>query len=278
MGLASRSNRRSSCPAGAVGVPRNSPPSSAEATAAGCWEWLPRGQTEKRNGLPKIAPDTSDATLTNFGGILSRYFQEEQGRGEYCKVEHFAQSHFDYFFAYPADIGYPPRLRSGRRTRTQGLETPFEPVIAFERSAGTVETCAERGRRCGDLDAFRARGSPRDPDPAPLPEAQYNLQGLLDRNLVFTTQPGDNLEFVRAKSIRVRWPGNQKRYVNFDVDGRDTHANVHDLIDDVLGAPLLSVTGCLSWGPRFKRYSLTASSASISRGRPPAIWVIPRKN
>ena len=95
----------------------------AEATAAGRWEFLPRGQTEKRNGLPKIAPDTSDATLANFGGILSRYFQEEQGRGEYCKVEHFAQSHLDYFFAYPADywntlLGY----EADGELRTQGLE------------------------------------------------------------------------------------------------------------------------------------------------------------
>ena len=210
----------------------------AEATAAGRWEFLPRGQTEKRNGLPKIAPDTSDATLANFGGILSRYFQEEQGRGEYCKVEHFAQSHLDYFFAYPADywntlLGY----ESDGELARKDWKPACELVIAFDRNAGTVETCAEGGSKVrADLGALFARAVLHvDQDPAPLPEAQYNLQGLLDRNLVFTTQPGDNLEFVRAKSIRVRWPGNQKRYVNFDVDGRDTHANVHDLIDDVLG-------------------------------------------
>jgi hypothetical protein len=209
-----------------------------EATAAGRWELRPRGSTEKRNGLPKIAPDTSDATLASFGGVLSRYFQEEQGRGEHCKVEHFAQSHLDYFFAYPADywntfLGYEA---DGELARKE-WKPAFELVIAFDRSAGTVETCAEGGSKVrADLGALFARAVLHvDQDPAPLPEAQYNLQGLLDRNLVFTTQPGDNLEFVRAKSIRVRWPGNRKRYVNFDVDGRDTHANVHDLIDDVLG-------------------------------------------
>ena len=210
----------------------------AEATAAGRWELLPRGLTEKCNGLPKIAPDTSDATLANLGGILARYYQEEQDRGEHCKVEHFAQSHLDYFFAYPADywdtlLGYEAEGELARKD----WKPAFEVVIAYDRSAGTVAICAAGGSRVrADLGARFARAILHvDQDPVPLPGAQYSLQGLLDRNLVFTTQPGDNLEFERAKSIRVRWPGNQKRYVNFDVDGRDIHANVHDLIDDVLG-------------------------------------------
>ena len=77
----------------------------AEATAAARWELLPRGLMEKRNGLPKVAPDTSESTLANFGAALAQYYQEEQGRGEHCKVEHFAQSHLDYFFASPRITG-----------------------------------------------------------------------------------------------------------------------------------------------------------------------------
>ena len=74
--------------------------------------------------------------------------------------------------------------------------------------------------------------------------AAPGLESAVAGTQMLVVQPGDNLEFVRAKSIRVRWPGNQKRYVNFDVDGRDTHANVHDLIDDVLGVwPLHGLCG-----------------------------------
>lgn len=211
----------------------------AEATAAARWELLPRGLMEKRNGLPKIAPDTSESALANFAAVLAQYYQEEQGRGEHCKVEHFAQSHLDYFFAYPADywntlLGYEADGELARRD----WKPAFEVVIAYDQSAGTVEICAEGGSKVrADLGARFARAVLHvDQDPAPLPEAEYNLQNLLHRDFLFSTLPDENVEFVRVKSIRVRWPGAQKRYVTFDVDGRDIHANVHDLIEDVLGS------------------------------------------
>lgn len=211
----------------------------AEATAAARWEFLPRGLMEKRNGLPKIAPDTSESTLANFGAVLAQYYHEEQDRGEHCTVEHFAQGHLDYFFAYPADywntlLGYEADGELSRRE----WKPAFEVVIVYDRSAGTVEICAQGGSKVrAELGARFARTVLHvDQDPAPLPEAQYNLQGLLDRNFVFITQPGENLELVRVKSIRVRWPGNQKRYVSFDVDGRNIHSDVHDLIEEVLGS------------------------------------------
>ena len=121
-----------------------------EATTAGRWELLPRSLTEKRNGLPKIVPDTSDSTLANFGGILARYYPEEQDRGEHRKVEHFAQSHLDYFFAYPADywntlLGYEADGELARKD----WKPAFEVVIAYDRSAGTVEICAEGDCRAG---------------------------------------------------------------------------------------------------------------------------------
>ncbi|MCC6392607.1 MAG: hypothetical protein IT167_18550 [Bryobacterales bacterium] len=209
----------------------------AEATTAARWEFLPRGLMEKRNGLPQIAPDTSESALADFGRLLARYYQEAQDRGEHCKVEHFAQNHLDYFFAYPADywntlLGYEVDGELSRRD----WKPAFEVVIVYDRRAGTVEICAEGGSKVrAELGARFARAILHvDQDPAPLQEAEYNLQGLLDRNFIFNTQPGENFELVRVKSIRVRWPGIQKRYVNFDVDGRNTHLNVHDLIEEAL--------------------------------------------
>lgn len=116
-----------------------------------------------------------------------------------------------------------------------------------------MEVCAEGGSKVrAELAArFAHTVLHVDQDPAPLPETQYKLQGLLERDFVFTTQPGENLEGVRPKSIWVRWPGNPKRHLTFDVDGRDIHANVHDLIDDTLG------------GSAVRRDSLIVVGASI---------------
>lgn len=105
----------------------------ADATAAARWGPLPRGLMEKFNGLPKIPPDTSASTLVRFGEELSRYYQEEQGRGEHCRVEHFVLGHLDYFFAYPADhwntlLGYEEDGELARKD----WKPAFEVVVASD--------------------------------------------------------------------------------------------------------------------------------------------------
>jgi hypothetical protein len=245
-----------------------------EATSAGRWELLPRGLMEKWNGLPKVPPDTSDSTLADFAGVLSQYYLEEQDRGEYCQVEHFAYGQLDYFFAYPAD--YWRTLLSyeddGELER-KGLKPAFEAVIAYDRNAGTVEVCAEGGSKVrAELAArFAHTVLHVDQEPAPLPGVQYALHMLLDRNFVFTTQPDDNLELVRAKLIRVRWPGDATRHLTFEVDGRDIHANVHDLIDDVLRCATVSreeliVVGAsiqAAFSHRIVSFDLTSSTCNL---------------
>lgn len=209
-----------------------------EARNASRWEFLPRGSMDKRNGLPKTAPDTSPVTLARLAAEISRYYREEQDRGEYCQVEHFQPNdHTDYFFAYPSDylntiMGYEDDGELSRKD----WKPAFEVAMAFDRRFGTLELYAEGGRKIrSEMGARFARAVLGvEQLPELLPEAQYNLQVLLDRDFAFTTLPEEGIDLVRAKSLRVHWPGKKKRLVTFEVDGRDIHASVHDLIDEVL--------------------------------------------
>jgi len=209
-----------------------------EARTSTRWEFLPRGSMDKRNGLPKMMPDTSPLTLARFAADISRYYREEQGRGEHCQVEHFLQNgHIDYFFAYPSDyldtfLGYEDDGELERKD----WKPAFEVAMAFDQRYGTLETCAEGGGKVrADLAARFARSVLQlEQLPEVLPESQYNLQILLDRNFAFPTLPEENIDLVRAKSVRAYWPGKKKRLLTFEVDGRDIHASVHDLIDEVL--------------------------------------------
>jgi len=214
-----------------------------EARNASRWEFLPRGSMDKRNGLPKMAPDTSPITLARFAAEISRYYREEQDRGEYCQVEHFQpNAHTDYFFAYPSDylntiMGYEDDGELARKD----WKPAFEVAMAFDQRCGTLELYAEGGRKVrSELGArFAQAVLGVEQLPELLPEAQYNLQGLLQRDFAFTTLPEEGIDLVRTKSLRVHWPGKKKRLVTFEVDGRDIHASVHDLIDEVLhGSPV----------------------------------------
>ena len=209
-----------------------------EARNVARWEFLPRSSMDKRNGLPPMPPDTSPAALSRFAAAISEYYREEQDRGEYCQVEHFRRNgHLHYFFGYPSDylgtlLGYEDDGELARKD----WKPAFEVVAAFDERCGTLELSAEGGRKVrSDLAARFARSIMQiERIPEVLPETQYNLQMLLDRNFMFLTSPEENIDLVRAKSVRVHWPGMKKRLLTFEVDGRDIHASVHDLVDEVL--------------------------------------------
>jgi hypothetical protein len=113
--------------------------------------------------------------------------------------------------------------------------------MAFDQRFGTLELYAEGGRKVRSKLGARFAQAVLGVEQLPelLPEAQYNLQGLLQRDFAFTTLPAEGIDLVRAKSLRVHWPGKKKRLLTFEVDGRDIHASVHDLIDEVLhGSPV----------------------------------------
>lgn len=216
-----------------------------ESCNAARWEFLPRVSMDKRNGLPKMAPDTSPRALARFAGEISKYYRDAEGRGEHCHVEHFQHNrHTDYFFAYPSDylntlIGYEDDGELARKD----WKPAFEVALAFDQRFGTLELYAEGGGKVRSELGARFAQSVLGVEQVPevLPESQYNLQGLLRRDFAFLTLLEERIDLVRVKSLRVRWPGALRRLVNFEVDGRDIHASVHDLIDEVLAGSNVSV-------------------------------------
>lgn len=208
-----------------------------EAKALAHWENLPRRSTEKRNGMPKMAPAITAETLDRFGAAISAYYQETQGRGEHCRVEHFLRSgHIDFFFAYPADysdtiICYED---DGHFSRKE-WKPAFEVVIMFDREAGAadlfVEGTSDVRESIAGIFARTVLGV--DTVPRPLPKPPYDLQPLLNPHFRFATRPEDNLLFVRAKALRLqKW--NDDGRILFDAGGRNSRKSAHELIEEAL--------------------------------------------
>lgn len=233
-----------------------------EAKALAHWENLPRRSTEKRNGMPKMTPPVDALMLAKFGEALSTYFQETQGRGEHCRVEHFLRSgHIDFFFAYPADysdtmICYEDDGNFARKE----WRPAFEVVIMFDREAGTAELYAEGAADVRESLAgiFAQTVLGVSEVPRPVPKPPYDLQPLLNPHFRFATRPEDRILFVRLKSLRLQKWNDDGRIV-FDAGGRNSRKSAHDLIEEALNENRL---------PREKlRVSQAAFQAVFDNGR-----------
>ncbi len=208
-----------------------------EAKALAHWENLPRRSTERRNGMPKVAPAINELTLEQFGAGLSQYYLQTQGRGEHCKVEHFVRAgHIDFLFAYPADysdtmICYED---DGNFTRKE-WKPAFEVVIMFDRNFGAAEFFAEGSADVRESIAgiFARTILGTDEIPKRVPKPPYDLQPLLNPNFGFPTRPEDNILHVRLKSIRLqRW--NDDGRILFEMGGRNSRKSAIEIVAEAL--------------------------------------------
>lgn len=207
-----------------------------EARALAHWASLPRRSTEKRNGMPRMAPPTDDLTLTRFGAAISEYYQQSQGRGEYCLVEHTARAgHIDYFFAYPADYSDTMICYEDNSLMHKEWKPAFEVVIMFDRETGTAEFFAEGNAEVRESLAgiFARTVLGVDEVPKRVPKPPYDLQPLLNPHFRFPTLPEDNILHVRLKSLRLQKWNDDGRIV-FEIGGRNPQKSAHDLIEEAL--------------------------------------------
>ncbi len=215
----------------------NHPDVFEEARTLAHWERLPRRSMEKSTGLPAMTPEITSVVLEQLGAALAVYFENTQGRGEHCKVEHFLRAgHIDFFFAYPADyadvlIGYE---EDGNFARRQ-WKPAFEVILAYDRLAGTLDLYAEGTRDVRDELAaiFTREVLKLDLEPHRAAKAPYNLQLLLQPGFEFPTAPEDNLRSFRLRAIRLQKEMTGERIL-FDIGSRQSGRSVHDLIDEAL--------------------------------------------
>jgi len=183
-----------------------------------------------------LAPPTDELTLARFGAAVSEYYQQSQGRGEHCRVEHAARGgHIDYFFAYPADYSDTMICYEDNSLMHKEWKPAFEVVIMFDRETGTAELFAEGSAEVRESLAgiFARTVLGVDEVPKRVPKPPYDLQPLLNPHFRFPTLPEDHILHVRLKSLRLQKWNDDGRIV-FEIGGRNSHKSAHDLIGEAL--------------------------------------------
>jgi hypothetical protein len=232
-----------------------------QARALAHWENLPRRSTERRNGMPKKAPVVTEVTLEQFAANLSKYYQQAQGRGEHCKVEHFVRGgHLDYFFVYPADyIDTKMCFEDDGSLIRKQWKPAFEVVVLFDRTTGSADLYAEGNADVRENVAgiFARTVLGHEAIPRRIPKPPYDLQPLLNPQFRFPTRPEDRILYIRLKAIRVKRTSDDER-VTFEASGRHSRRNAAALLDEGLDEQ--------RWPRESRRVTQVGIQAAFERG------------
>jgi hypothetical protein len=186
----------------------------------------------KRNDLPVMDPDTTDAAKTALAAEISKLFKD-QGRGKDCTVEVMARDGVDLFFAYPDDFVQNVTVHDEHgKLAPAAIRQTLLVVFAYDRHLGTLETFAKLPKRHKErlewIFASRILSwnlAPHEPDPA------YELNHLKDSAFELAVDPADLIK-VRIRRMRLEAPNGRR--VTVEIDEHNYRDNIHSAIQDCL--------------------------------------------
>jgi hypothetical protein len=188
----------------------------------------------KRNHLPRQAPNLSKEAILGLRAALSAYYRHNQGRGEHCTVEHYLRAGGQhYFFAYPDDYADIYLGHADGRLVRRPQRPAFQVVFVYDPEAGSLDLYAHGNRFLrADLQEIFAReilGQDLGPE---LPrEHAYELNGLKSRSFAFPADLADGIAEVRVSRLRLSQLGQERRRLVLEGDPKRGPHDVYDMLD-----------------------------------------------
>ena len=204
-------------------------------------ESLPKRMWESHQGLPVRNLDVTTATKLELRRQIIALFHLEQGRGDYCVVEHVRrEGGIECFFAYPADYsdereGYDLEGHFERTT----WNPAFKILFAYHSADGSLDTCAQGGTKIRSrLAHIFARAVLGVDQKLKLSELDcFDLEVLKDPNLTFPTNAADRIGLVRVQAMKLRFHGSKPAVIEVSIDGRRRDGSIHEVIADKFRDP-----------------------------------------
>jgi len=192
----------------------------------------------KRGNMPEAQPKTDTEALQAFQHAMSAFYRDRQGRGHYCKVEHFPRGNdHDYYFVYLSDYAdtYINFDDAGHFQRTPERRA-FEVVFAYNRESRSLEMFAKGGKkvveplqRVFSRIILGERLPNEDPDVHP-----YHLDGLMDKSFAFPTDPEDEVEAVVPRVLRLSILGRKRGRITLEADPDEGPDHIYDMLEQDL--------------------------------------------
>jgi hypothetical protein len=202
------------------------------------------GRYWKRRLLPAKKPDISHPTRELLADAISKYYREQQGRGEHCTVEvYLRREKIHYFFAFPADYADTVIIYTDAGSLKRQLQkAAFEVIFAYNEGSGTLDLFVQGDKKIRrEMEAIFCRLILKEELPAEEPDASpFELNGLGSRDFDFPTDPEDGVQEVRVKALRLSIVGPGFGRITFESDARTKHGDIYELMDKALNHQRLS--------------------------------------
>ena len=193
----------------------------------------------KRADLPSIEADSSPESCKRLSQALTTFFRNKEGRGHKCAIEHFLRADgTDYFFVYLSDFAdkYAGFDETGELQRMPQRRA-FEVVYAYRGSEGVLEIYAKGGKAVVTplLQIFSREVLGHELPPEDDNRNLYDLDGLLDADFPFPTDPEDGIEEVTVRGLRLAVMGRPRSSrITLESKSGNGFSSVYDMLEDDL--------------------------------------------
>ena len=217
------------------------------------------GRWNRRYVGTGISPKTDPQALDHLSALMRRSFARE-GRGRHCHIDHYVRQEpvRHCFFAFPEDhpsndLVYTDNGELHRHTR----KSAFEVIFIYRPEDGVLEVLAPGGAdRVDDMAANFCTAILNLPElPPRIVPRVYDLSPLKAPELSFPTDPGDGIERVELREIRLslgRDLGWKRRVFFAANDKAYDRASVHEIILSTINMDGVSLQEVLVSAARFR--------------------------
>lgn len=185
-----------------------------------------------RRGLPRKAASQDHDDRRAFATAIGGWFRENQARGRNCVVEVYRRDARDYFFAYPEDFADEAAEYVDNRLDRRAHNPAFEVVFVWKEADGTLEMNCQGGPNV--LEAMQGLFARHILKLAKMPPAPrkpaYELDGLKDRHFPFVYRPGQGIQAVWVRRLRLASIARPGDRIVFEADTKTNKGAVYDLI------------------------------------------------
>lgn len=191
----------------------------------------------KRSDMPPVKAAIDRDAQERLGKAITEYYTVKEGRGYACQVDHYDREGKLYWFCYPEDYAHGFLIYDEAHKLHPSIQRPaFEVIFVYSQAECSLDVYVEGDQK---IVAEMQRIFGRTILGLELPHMEkpgivYELNGLLDKNFPFSTEPTDRVEEVRIKELKLRIMGQGNRRIALESDCSDGPKAVYSLLDDVL--------------------------------------------
>ncbi len=182
---------------------------------------------ESRDNLPVATHPLDDESTEIFRGAISQHFQETQGRGQGCVVEHVQRDGKHLLFCHLQDHAHTGHEFVGKDQIEATTRWPvFDVILVYDPEGATLQTYMPGSKKhAEDIESvFGKCILGNDLKALPKISATYNLDHLLAAEHVFEILTDDPIQSIMIRELRLEYGADTQEYVTYSVP---IHASVN---------------------------------------------------